>query len=561
MAGIYQNTESNGNNDYDPTVGDLKTVKFFLEPRDDKWWQTALTIEKSFANNLKFLSATSYFDRKIDYTIDRTDYAAYFNYGFCEGTPTYCWSGLSNGTLTMAPGGGALGPVTPYDQDTTGYNTFDQKNHRFTQEFRLSGDESNYHWVAGLFYEKKDQEWFYNAFVSDFATSLGKFCWSNVCNYDYSANTPNPAGTQAWWFSHDDVNWTQWAVFGDFTYDLTENWIIEVGARYFDQDSDRVYEVDKKFITSPEWPDLAPDQGKRKSSDSDWVPKVSLTYKFDDDKLMYGLYSEGFRAGGVNRNRAPTIFPEEYKPDYLKNYEVGTKTTWADGRLQVNVTGFIMKWSDFQIEILDPSFQDCSLAPPGQLCDGPFQVIVGNVGDAKVKGVEFSIKAAIGEGLDVGLDGTWLNAETTSANTVLNPPDGVPKGSELPMAPQHRYAAYTQYNWPVAFVDGGSMYARVQYSYTDSALNQLEPFPVNAPGRGAQHSAGEDGFLRHHGCERGPHHGRLGAAGLRRQCHRRARRALLEHRRPHHVLGPQPALHEPPAGVRDAIPVQVGRRS
>src|SRR3546814_6410921 len=36
------------------------------------------------------------------------------------------------------------------------------------------------------------------------------------------------------------------------------------------------------------------------SKDSDFIPKASLTYKPSDDFMVYALYSEGFRIGGVN---------------------------------------------------------------------------------------------------------------------------------------------------------------------------------------------------------------------------------------------------------------------
>ncbi len=477
-AAIFQQTEADGLNEFDPTQGDLEKVRFFEEPRDDKWWQTGLTIEKDFGN-FKFLSATSYFDRKIDYTVDRTEYAAYFNYGFCGVSPTYCWSGLSNGSYTLLPDGSGLGPVGDDDQDTTGFNTYEQENTRFTQEFRISQDQERYRWVAGVFYETKTQEWWYRTYTPEFSSTLANFCWSAVCYYDNTQNTPNPAGEPAWWFSHDDVDWDQWAVFGDITFDITENWSLSAGARYFDQESERVYEVDKKFINSPDWPDRSPDDGKRKSDDSDWVPKVSLTYKFDDDRLVYALYSEGFRAGGVNRNRTgpgETVFPQEYKPDYLKNYEAGTKTLLMDGRLQVNATAFLMKWDDFQYEAVDPSFQSCDIRP--EPCDGPFQFLVANIGKAEVKGLEFSIRAVIGEGLNVGLDGTWLNTEVTDTGNLIE----APSGSPLPIAPEQKYSTFAQYTWPANFVSGGEMYARLQYTYTDDSLNRLEPIPEADPG-------------------------------------------------------------------------------
>jgi outer membrane receptor protein involved in Fe transport len=459
-AFVTQETNAKGRNDYDPLVGDLKTVKFFNETRDDKWWQAALTIERTVGDDMRFLSATSYFDRKIDYLIDRTEYAAYFNVGFCSTYLSYCWSGLSNGSATLIPGVGIdFDNPTPNDQDTIGTNTLNQRNKRFTQEFRLSQDTSRYHWTAGLFFEKKTEEWFYRAFTPEFVSTLAYYYWTGL----YEAN---PSGEPAWWFSHDDVEWKQWAAFGDFTYDFSDHWSGSVGVRYFDQESERVYEVDKRFITAPGvWPDQTP---KRTSDKADFLPKASLTYRFDDEKLVYALYSQGFRSGGVNRNRgdiSQLVFPPEYEPDYLDNYELGAKTRWLDGSLQVNATVFHMKWDDFQVELIDPSFAE----------GAPFQVIVGNAGQAEIDGAEISVRTIVGEGLDLGFDVTMLNAELAEdvVITML-----VPKGSPLPNVPDYKYSAFAQYNWPVAFVQEGSMFARVQYSYVDDSLSSLEPFPV-----------------------------------------------------------------------------------
>ena len=39
----------------------------------------------------------------------------------------------------------------------------------------------------------------------------------------------------------------------------------------------------------------------RVTDGSGTTPKVTLTYKFDDQRLVYATYSEGFRPGGFNR--------------------------------------------------------------------------------------------------------------------------------------------------------------------------------------------------------------------------------------------------------------------
>jgi len=81
------------------------------------------------------------------------------------------------------------------------------------------------------------------------------------------------------------------------------------------------------------------------------VLKFSTQYRFSDSKMIYALYSEGFRLGGNNDPRASAggILPAEYKPDTLENYEVGVKTRWLDQSLQVNLTAFFMEWQDIQL--------------------------------------------------------------------------------------------------------------------------------------------------------------------------------------------------------------------
>ncbi|MBT4210894.1 MAG: TonB-dependent receptor plug domain-containing protein, partial [Porticoccaceae bacterium] len=62
----YQNIEADGFNDYDPNVGDLETIKFYDEYRDDEWSQTSLVIE----GDLGFAELTvagSYYDRETLY--------------------------------------------------------------------------------------------------------------------------------------------------------------------------------------------------------------------------------------------------------------------------------------------------------------------------------------------------------------------------------------------------------------------------------------------------------------------------------------------------------------
>ncbi len=440
---ILQNTSAGARNDYDPNVGDLQTLKFYRDTRDDDWWQGSLTV-RGRIGELDLISITSFFERDIDYIFDRTTYSAYFNVNFCPYYATYCWSG-----------------TTRYDQDTVGFNELTQNNQRTTQEFRVSQEGDNFRWTIGAFYEEKSERWEYRAKTPEFLTSLSYYYWTQAFGYTPSGVDPS------WWLSVDDTEWDQWAVFGNFTFDFSENFSAEAGIRYFDQNVDRTYFVDKPFIISPAWPDVTNPQGGH----DDVVPKISFTYRIDDEKMVYALYSEGFRAGGANRNRTPfTIFPQAYGPDLLTNYEIGFKSLWADNKVQLNATYFLGTWDDYQIEAVDPSNRPCGPGeiPDVDLCGQPFQVMVANVGQAEMEGIEGDIRFVPNDNIDMGLNFTFVNAETTEDFFVTSL---VPAGTPLPNVPELKFSTYFEYTTPV---ESGDLYGRIQYTWQDDSRNQIE---------------------------------------------------------------------------------------
>ena len=105
-----------------------------------------------------------------------------------------------------------------------------------------------------------------------------------------------------WWASYDRTEWETFAVFGEVNYRFDENWELTLGGRYFDREADKRYwqkiqkvrlQLTVFFLNKRDNP-----------GDSDFVPKVSIKYNVDDDTMVYGLYSEGYRPGGVNRGRS-----------------------------------------------------------------------------------------------------------------------------------------------------------------------------------------------------------------------------------------------------------------
>lgn len=419
---VHQDVESTGDTEHLPdTVGDLQQVRFIEEFRNDAWTQYGLTIEGDLGF-AQLVSASSYFTREILYQLDNTDYVAYLR-GFYAAYGYYV-------QYAFGPDPVGLGWLNP--QDTR----------RFSQEFRLSREGEKWTWLAGLYYERFDDHWDFQSRIEDYESTRSFQFW-----YAYYGAEPGTSNN-AFWNSNNHMQTEQYAAFGELTYTAFEDWAFTVGARWFDHERDRRY-----FVAQPHGR-IAQDENPVES-ESDYTLKFSASYRIDDDRMIYGLYSEGFRNGGRNIVRPGAVLPAVYEPDFLQNYELGLKSQWADGRLRANVTAFHMVWDDYQLGVVDP---------------GPlFAVMVINFGNAEIDGVELDLTAIPVDGFELNLNALALNAETTSSNELL----GIGEGARLPVSPELKLSSSLQYTFPEPLF-GGNPYLRLQYSYYGDSLNSVE---------------------------------------------------------------------------------------
>lgn len=449
----FQELEAGGYNDYDPAVGDLQTVKFAEEMRTDDWLQTSLVIEGDLGF-AQLVSATSYYDREMLYTNDTQSYAAYFHYSF----------GVYYGYATY-----------DFGLDPVGYLVNDQSNESLTQEIRLSGSTDRVNWTLGGFWQESEEFWDFHTYVDGYRNSPAFAAWS----YYY----PGIAPTDAWWNSFQGTDRTDMAVFGEMDIVLIEDRLTAlVGGRWYDVDRDLSYTVERPDSrVAQELPD-------RKASDDGFIPKYGLELQINDDVMVYGVYSEGYRVGGTNRGRGidlggPTL-PVAYESDILENTEFGLKSTFADGRVVFNAVYYDMKWNDMQIEVTDPSFNLASYSEVDVNGDPiygsiPFQIVVGNVGDATVTGIDIDLKALIGENLEFGFNLTDIRDAYVEAPAFYNEPRAaggqIPSGldpqSALPLFADESYSFYLEYSG--INLMGGDGAFRLQHNNVGSSLNQL----------------------------------------------------------------------------------------
>src|SRR3546814_14391292 len=93
--------------------------------------------------------------------------------------------------------------------------------------------------------------------------------------------------------------------------------------------------------------------------------------------MVYALYSEGFRIGGVNvYSAAVPGLPLTFESDTTKNFEIGTRFDLIDKTLSVDVTAYHIDWGNIQARLFTPV---------------DFDAYTINGGGADIDGVEISL--------------------------------------------------------------------------------------------------------------------------------------------------------------------------
>jgi len=211
---------------------------------------------------------------------------------------------------------------------------------------------------------------------------------------------------------------------------------------------------------------------EEKSGEPTWL--LGVDFKPTDDLLVYGKYSRGYRAGGVNLT---TIGVEAWNPEFVDAYELGAKFSFR-GAVSgyFNIAGFYNQLKDAQIAVSGLT------AVPG--FSGAQPVI--NAGKAKIQGVEVDTSVTPLEGLKLDAGYTYLDTKLQSIDsTLLIPPAGAPylspfvpnavPGSALSQTPKHRLTLTGTYTLPLDESIGDISFGAT-YTYTSKQVVTLATF-------------------------------------------------------------------------------------
>jgi iron complex outermembrane receptor protein len=230
----------------------------------------------------------------------------------------------------------------------------DYTTETISQEFQLlSPADQTLTYVLGAFYYEEDYD-----IDEDFDAG------ADTCIPVVFALTQSLAIAQACLalpqFPATDSDYTQSltsaAVFAQATYNFSDRFSMTFGGRFTDDDKDAAFlqttpnAIIGSFFRAPEdVPDLA-------AKDSAFTWLVNASYHPSDDVMLFGTVSTGFKGGGFNSGGSGAALGRDrriFKEETSTNYELGVKSTLADGRATLNVTLYHTELDDFQDRSFD----------------------------------------------------------------------------------------------------------------------------------------------------------------------------------------------------------------
>ena len=288
---------------------------------------------------------------------------------------------------------------TPIDFDALPFVDLDvpaiYRNKQFSQEFQMVADKGPLKGLLGFYYLNANA---FNAFDVRLYTTRP----TPVTLPSGAVLGALPGLTAA---TFGDVDTNTWAVFGDLTYDFSEQWSASLGARYTNDNREATV-LRQTYILggqpllggSPPFgvgiPILTTSDFHGERTDRAITPRASVSFKPTPDHNIYVSYSKGFKGGGFDPRgqTSACISPTggactaeqvydfmAFRPETVDSYEAGWKASLFARQLQFALALFQANYKDVQVP-----------GSAGAVINGVpnFVGITTNAGKARFRGVE-----------------------------------------------------------------------------------------------------------------------------------------------------------------------------
>lgn len=412
--------------------------------------------EFKFINNVppRNEQQTSEVSIKVDYNLDAGDLTVVASYSdleeflLADGAGAFFGTDLCNAQLAATdpsaftspfdnPTSFAFGILPPYTPTVCDGYQFQRVNQEDSSiEVRFSSDaDQSIRWVAGLYYADIERE---------FANSTGLDSGQGFVAKPFVPLTgPNPTELLFWDISDVEV----FSVFGDISFDITNNIELSLSARYDVEDRKMTSLVPvgaqrasgvlvagaPALPINPGQANIGDPIAARDETFEQLQPKVSLRWSATDAVSLYGSWGIGFRSGGFNPigTRALVLqnfnnplginltIGDEYDKEVAESWELGFKSEWFDRKLLVN--GAL-----YSTDVEDAQFFE--------FLTGPFGFIrtLSTIDETSVEGLEVDFKWLLHDNWSL-YGGVGIMESEIQKN--LNRP--YTKGNDLPHVPEY----------------------------------------------------------------------------------------------------------------------------
>ena len=261
--------------------------------------------------------------------------------------------------------------------------------------------------------------------------------------------------------------YTGWAAYADLSYAFTESWDVSLGVRYTydEKEFTRATPKPDSTLLANYLPGFMNEPITNKNDWSDTTGRLVVRYTPSEAHTIFASYTEGYKSGGFGTfaiedaitgdpvfqwfgegdqdplTEADGIVIAQFAPESVKSYEIGWKGVVANGKVAIDLTGFIYDYEDLQVNYFDQGAK------------------VDNIGQADGKGIEGSIQWAINDNWDLALAAGWLETEAFGLQAVCGGapdadglPDGNPDGCEgnkLHWAPDFMGSMVLKLDFPI----------------------------------------------------------------------------------------------------------------
>ena len=227
-------------------------------------------------------------------------------------------------------------------------------------------------------------------------------------------------------FTLGDVDTSTWAVFADFSYDVTDRLNISVGGRYTSDERDsRVLRETliggtSEFFGGSAVAIATTSDFQGSETFTEFTPRLSVSYAANDNTNVYFTYSEGFKGGSFDPRALSTGAPDIdgdgdidaedifqfmlFQPETVDSFEVGVKGSWFDNRVNANIAVFQAQYQDVQIP------GSVGLDTNNDGIDDSFVGVTSNAADADITGAELESTIFITDGLSFNASIGYMQA-------------------------------------------------------------------------------------------------------------------------------------------------------